>query len=93
MVLPCYVDRPYNASLLKKLGVGDYLYPANWEPRKIAEKLRELQDASVREICSQYMTRMRTNNGITVAADHVEMLMRDRSYVYSVNLDYKLMKL
>ena len=90
MVLPCYVDRPYNASLLKKLGVGDYLYPANWEPRKIAEKLRELQDASVREICSQYMTRMRTNNGITVAADHVEMLMRDRSYVYSVNLDYKL---
>jgi len=93
LILPCYVDRPYNATLIKRLGVGDFLYPANWQPEKIASMIKNLQNEKIRDNCRKYVSEMRNNCGITVAADRVERLMKDEKYVYSINSEYKLLEI
>lgn len=90
LILPCYVDRPYNATLIKKLGAGDFLYPANWQPDKIVSMIKELQSEKVKDNCLTYVSKMKNNYGITVAADRVEELMKDKKYVYSISLDYRV---
>lgn len=90
LILPCYVDRPYNATLIKKLGAGDFLYPANWQPEKIAAMIDELQDVKVRENCRQYVLKMQKNSGITIVADRVEQMMKDTRFVYSINSEYRM---
>lgn len=89
LILPGYVDRPYNATLIKELGAGDYLLPGNWQPEKIADMVRSLQDKKVAEKCRKYILRMQSNHGISVAADRVEQLMRSDEYVYSINRNNK----
>lgn len=89
LILPCYVDRPYNANLIKKLGVGDYLYLANWQPEKIKDMIVRLQAPEIRTSCIEYAKKMQLNCGITLAADRVEHLMTDTKYVYSINRQYK----
>ncbi|WP_288886605.1 glycosyltransferase [uncultured Eubacterium sp.] len=89
LILPCYVDRPYNAEIIKKLGVGDYLYPVNWKADKMAPMIKGLQKDDIRSKCLYYKDKMSTNKGISVAADYVETLMKNDKYVYSINKNFK----
>lgn len=90
LILPCFVDRPYNASLVKKLGAGDFLNLANWQPDKIYEKILQLQTEEVRKVCCSYAAKMKENCGISAAADHVEKLMKGNKYVYSINRQHSI---
>ena len=89
LILPCYVDRPYNAEIIKKLGVGNYLYPVNWNSEKMGTMIKELQQDDVLSKCQFYKDKMKNNKGITVAADYVESLMKTDKYVYSINKNYR----
>lgn len=89
LILPGYVDRPYNATLIKELGAGDYLLPGNWQPERIAGMVKTLQDEKVVEACRRYIPRMQANRGITVAADRVEQMIASKEYVYTINREYK----
>lgn len=89
MILPCFVDRPYNAALIKELGVGDYLYTTKWQAENIARVINELLAPEVRERCSLYIDRMKQNNGVSIAADRVEQLMKDSKYIYTINNHYE----
>lgn len=89
LILPEYTDRPYNATIIKELGAGDYLLPGNWQPERIADMLKALQDDKVKKSCRQYIQRMKDNRGISVAADRVEQMIGNTEYVYSINRDYK----
>lgn len=88
LILPQYVDRPYNATLVKELGAGDYLSPVNWQPQRIADLIKSLQSEKVKASCRQYISKMQANRGVSVAADCVERMMRSTEYVYSINRDY-----
>lgn len=88
LILPCYVDRPYNATLIKKLGVGDYLYLANWQPEKIASLISQTCREEIISNCKKYMAIMKENSGVTIAADRVEQMMGNDQYRYSINLNY-----
>lgn len=89
LILPCYVDRPYNASIVKKFGVGDYLYANDWAAPTILKKIRSIQDVHVKEKCSQFINRMKNNHGITSAADKIEKLFDKEQYVYSINTHFR----
>ena len=88
LILPCYVARPYKATLIKKLGAGDYLLPVNWQAEKIAEMVRSLETAGVADNCCRFISRMQANCGVSVAADRVEQLLNNDSYIYGINLRY-----
>ena len=85
LILPEYVDRPYNATLIKEFGVGDYLLPGNWQPNKIAEMVLMLQNGRYAECCQKYVRKMQANHGITIAADRVEQMMNNSDFIYSIN--------
>ncbi len=89
LILPGYVDRPYNATLIKELGAGDYLLPGNWQPDKIADMVKSLQQEKVVVSCRRYIEKMKANRGISVAADRVEQMIGNDAYVYSINRGYK----
>lgn len=85
LILPGYGDRPYNATLIKELGVGDYLLPGNWQSEKIADMARVLmaqRDVPAYQDCIQ---KMKENRGISVAADCVEEMMGKSEFVYSID--------
>ena len=84
LILPEYVDRPYNATLIKELGAGDYLLPGNWQPERIAEMVKILENESFRNSCAKYVQKMKENRGISVAADRVEQMIRKKEYIYSI---------
>lgn len=88
LILPGYVDRPYNATLIKELGAGDYLLPGNWQPEKIAAMVKTLRSEQAVESSRRYISKMMENRGITVAADRVEQMIDNPDYVYSINRDY-----
>ena len=88
LILPGYVDRPYNATLIKELGAGDYLLPSNWQPEKIAAMVKTLQSERTVESCHRYVSKMMDNRGVTVVADRVEQMIDDTDFVYSINRDY-----
>ncbi|WP_054743049.1 glycosyltransferase [Cellulosilyticum ruminicola] len=85
LILPCFVDRPNNAELIKALGVGNYLTTSKWQPENIANIIGQLQTPEVIEKCKEYAFKMKENNGITKGADKVEELMKDDSYIYVLN--------
>ena len=84
LILPGYGDRPYNATLIKELGVGDYLMPGNWQPEKIAEMAAALITAKGSEPYQNCVERMKANRGVSVAADRVEQMMGNDEYVYTI---------
>ncbi|MBE5929221.1 MAG: glycosyltransferase [Lachnospiraceae bacterium] len=90
LILPCYVDRPHNANLINKLGVGDFLYPVNWQPDKILSMMNNLQDDQIKNNCMKYVLKMKNNVGITNIADRVEEMAKDKKYIYSINSQYKI---
>jgi rhamnosyltransferase subunit B len=46
-------DRPDNGARIQRLGVGEYLPPISWRPNIVAEALRRILAADVRERCKQ----------------------------------------
>ena len=84
MILPCYVDRPYNAALIKELGVGDFLHAIKWDAPSIAKATESLLNSSVREKCKNYSQKMRENRGISNTADKVEEMMNSTTYIYEL---------
>ena len=89
LILPCYVDRPFNAEIVRELGVWDYLYPVNWNSEKMSTMINNLQQAEVRNKCVYYKNKMKNNRGISIAADHVEALMKNDKYIYTINKNYR----
>lgn len=61
LLMPMSHDQPDNAVRLKRMGVGDYLYPKHFTPARIADKLSVLmQDRAVGEACAKYRALMAT---------------------------------
>lgn len=84
LILPGYGDRPYNATLIKEQGVGDYLLPGNWQPEKVADMIRSLMANRGSEKYRICVEKMAENRGISVAADRVEQMIGNDDYVYSI---------
>jgi len=84
LILPYYVDRPYNATLIKGLGVGDFLYRVNWQVDKIVDKMNLLLEKKQPELYLEYSMKMKQNKGVTEAANQVERLLEDKKYCYEL---------
>jgi UDP:flavonoid glycosyltransferase YjiC (YdhE family) len=54
LIMPLSHDQPDNAARVKRMGVGDYMYPRRFRAANIAAKLGELlASRSVQEACAQ----------------------------------------
>ncbi len=59
LVMAMSHDQPDNGNRLRRMGVGDYLYPRAFRPSVVTEKLRRLiTSPAVRRACQEYRLRM-----------------------------------
>lgn len=84
LILPCFVDRPYNAALIKELGVGSYLGVSKWHREEIKEALEEVLRGEMLERCKEYAEKMLHNKGISTVADRIEKMIGSTYYQYEL---------
>jgi rhamnosyltransferase subunit B len=59
LIMPMAHDQPDNAARVKRMGVGDYLYPKAFRAEEIARRLKELAaSAAVKKACARYRCKM-----------------------------------
>ena len=73
LVLAAGSDRPDNAQRVQRLGVGEYLPPAQWNAERIAEALERLiHSPAVHERCREMAERMRADDPAAVVRNVVD---------------------
>jgi UDP:flavonoid glycosyltransferase YjiC (YdhE family) len=76
LIMPMAFDQPDNADRVKRLGVGDWLKPRSFRPRKVAGKLQQLLESpDVKEACRVLAERLRSGDAIELSCDLIEELM------------------
>lgn len=61
LVLADYVDRPLNGSIVKKLGLGEYLPPMKWDIQSIRESIGKISSGEYHATCREYAQIMQEN--------------------------------
>lgn len=73
LIMPMSFDQPDNAARVKTLGVGDWLRPRAFTPRKVARKLDSLLTSTgVAQSCAELASQLRGADPIPTICDLVE---------------------
>ena len=76
LIMPMAHDQPDNAVRVKRMHVGDYLYPKSFKAAAIAEKLKNLLESpEVRKGCEKYKCKM----GRQMSEDQMGVLIEEMS--------------
>ncbi len=65
LILAGNIDRPFNASIIKKLGLGEFLPVAWWSVNNIKAAVKEVLDNKIRLNCNHYGNMMLKENAIS----------------------------
>lgn len=77
LIMPMAHDQPDNASRVRRMGVGEYLYPARFKARAIGAKLRALMEsAAVGEACQRVQRQMQAQ----MSAREVGVIVEEMSH-------------
>jgi UDP:flavonoid glycosyltransferase YjiC (YdhE family) len=75
LIMPMNFDQPDNAYRVKRLGVGDYLFPKQFTGGNAAAALdRLIQSPSVAQSCRQIAQRIAATDALTQTAECIEQL-------------------
>src|SRR6516162_6590052 len=78
LVVPHGHDQPDNAFRVKRLGLGDRIYPEKYKAARVAAALSELLKSSrVRARCAEYRGRIASAAALERACDRIEELGRN----------------
>jgi len=77
LVLAHSMDRPDNGARVKRLGCGDVLGFARWQPDQIAQALEPLLAPGVRTHCAALAQRTAASDALGAVADVVEQALHD----------------
>src|SRR6185295_9650171 len=81
-VMPMAHDQPDNSARIKRMGVGDYLYPKAFIPKRIAEKLQGLLSSkSVAEACRVMRERIQQQMNEAQVGEIIESLAQRAVYL------------
>jgi len=85
LALAYYVDRPLNARRIKKLGLGEYLPPSQWEPVLIAGVLEKLLEEPYKKKCVDFLRKIPDDNAIDTVCGIAETISGNSEYAVSCN--------
>lgn len=72
LILGHFVDRPYNGSLMKTIGIAEYLPPARWKVRNICNALDKITTDDNICNCKKFAERTRQQNAYSELIQIVE---------------------
>jgi UDP:flavonoid glycosyltransferase YjiC (YdhE family) len=74
LVVPSAHDQPDNAVRIRRLGIGGFLLPSAYTPGHVAERLRGLLSAKVRENCQRRAEDLAGSRSLEKTAQSIEEL-------------------
>lgn len=78
LVLGADVDRPDNGMRIKRLGIGDYLPPIQWEPRIVANTIQGMMNKTVKKRCVEIAEIMIQHDTMASACEVAEQAIGRR---------------
>jgi UDP:flavonoid glycosyltransferase YjiC (YdhE family) len=79
VIMPMAHDQPDNATRIKRLGVGDYLWPYQFRGRRLAAMLERLLSCDqVKRQCREVAARLDGDDGIGRACEVIEQAARQK---------------
>jgi len=88
LIMPGYIDQPFNASICEKLGVALSIPYANWSKDRVYQNLVKINEGYLDSKCEFYKKKMEDNNAYKEILDIVDKTINNKEYV----LDIKDMK-
>lgn len=80
LVMPMAHDQPDNAHRLRRLGVGDFLWPQQFTTNRVAAKLNAiLTNDEIQQSCAQLAEKSKSTEGLTPACEAIEQLSLQHS--------------
>lgn len=75
LVVPHAHDQPDNAARIKRLGLGDFMYPEKYRAAEVADALRRLSaDATLTQRCREFASRIDSQAALERACTLIESL-------------------
>ncbi|MFI4874972.1 MAG: glycosyltransferase [Blastopirellula sp. JB062] len=82
LIMPLSHDQPDNAERIERLRLGSTLYPAQFQAKNIAEKLRYLLQSNETSVaCREISARLANHQGVVRAADEIDRMLTNRRSV------------
>ena len=86
--MPMAHDQPDNADRIRRLGVGDYLWPSQFRGPQLAAMLdRLLASDDVRRRCKDFAARLDGDDAIGRTCEIVEQAMRNEDQATDLGVD------
>jgi rhamnosyltransferase subunit B len=83
LALAADTDRPDNGMRIKKLGIGDYLPPLQWDPLLIANAIEGILTTAVKRRCMKLAEIINNHDTMNVACESIEQVIGDTYYALS----------
>ncbi len=85
LILAAGFDRPDNAGRLQRLGVAEFLPPAQWQPETVAQALQQISSSTaIKARCQEIAARMRATDSTAEVCKLIEAeLARGRHHAQS----------
>lgn len=84
MILPGFIDQPFNAKICEKIGVACQSPYVKWNEDEIKEKIEYILAGNLTNKCQEYKEKMTENDGISKACDIILDGVNDESLCISV---------
>jgi rhamnosyltransferase subunit B len=83
LALAADTDRPDNGMRIKKLGIGDYLPPMQWDPLLIANAIEGILSTAVLRRCMKLAEIINNHDTMDVACESIEQVIGNTYYAIS----------
>lgn len=80
LILADYVDRPLNGSIVKKLGLGEYLPPLRWDDKSIIDSINKLLNSDYKEKCVNFAEQHKNENAFKNISKIIESANENQNY-------------
>ncbi|MGI9102689.1 MAG: glycosyltransferase [Terriglobales bacterium] len=79
LVVPSSHDQPDNAVRVRRLGIGDFLLPKNYEPKRVRKTIDRLMQPAVKDECRRRAAQLAGSKPLDTAAELIEQLGQARA--------------
>jgi UDP:flavonoid glycosyltransferase YjiC (YdhE family) len=88
LILADYLDRPLNGSIVKKIGLGEYLPHLRWNNENIIESINKLLRPDYKEKCVKFAKEHKESNSFKNIREIVKSAHENQQYL----IDYETIK-
>ena len=88
LILPGYIDQPFNGAICKKLGVAYTIPHVQWNVDNILDSVNRILEGQLDEKCQYYKTLMQKERGLEKVVELIEKVEGEERYAITYATDH-----